>query len=209
MAPPQGQLPATGLPPSEVYNRMWDVLDGYEDTVIIVLDEVDSIGSKDELLYKLSRAEKERDLTDTEISVIGISNNLSFRDKLDPRVQSSLCERELQFSTYDAGELQAILRDRADTAFKPNALDDGVIPYCAALVASESGDARKALDLLYEAGQIARANDADVVTEAHVRDGWDELRRERIVEGLAECNQHEDTGPEERHTHTHRLPVGR
>lgn len=191
IAAPQEQLPATGLPPSEVYNRMWDVLDGYEDTVIIVLDEVDNIGSKDDLLYKLSRAEKERDLTETEISVIGISNDLSFRDKLDPRVQSSLCERELQFSMYDAGELQAIMRDRADTAFKDDALDDAVIPLCAALVTRESGDARKALDLLYEAGQVARNEDADVVTEDHVRTGWDELRRERIVEGLSECNDHE------------------
>lgn len=93
-------------------------------------------------------------LTDTEISVIGISNDLFFRDKLDPRMQSSLCERELQFSTYDAGELQAIFRDRTDTAFKPDALEDGVIPYFAAFVASELGDVRKALDLLYEAGQI-------------------------------------------------------
>lgn len=191
IATPQEQLPATGLPPSEVYNRMWDVLDGYEDTVIIVLDEVDNIGSKDDLLYKLSRAEKERDLTETEISVIGISNDLSFRDKLDPRVQSSLCERELQFSMYDAGELQAIMQDRADTAFKDGALDDAVIPLCAALVTRESGDARKALDLLYEAGQVARNEDADVVTEDHVRTGWDELRRERIVEGLSECNDHE------------------
>lgn len=191
IANPNEQLPATGLPPSEVYNRMWDVLDGYEDTVIIVLDEVDSIGSKDDLLYKLSRAEKERDLTETEISVIGISNDLSFREKLDPRVQSSLCERELQFSTYDAGELQAIMKRRADTAFNDGALESGVIPLCAALVTSESGDARKALDLLYEAGQVARGEDADVVTEEHVRKGWDELRRERIVEGLSECNDHE------------------
>lgn len=191
IASSQEQLPATGLPPSEVYNRMWEVLDGYEDTVIIVLDEVDNIGSKDDLLYKLSRAEKERDLIETEISVIGISNDLSFRDKLDPRVQSSLCERELQFSMYDAGELQAIMRDRADIAFKDGVLDDAVIPLCAALVTRESGDARKALDLLYEAGQVARNDDADVVIEDHVRTGWDELRRERIVEGLSECNDHE------------------
>lgn len=191
LADDDNRLPPTGLPAMEVYNRMWDVLDGYDDTVIIVLDEVDEMGSQDDLLYKLSRAESEGYLTETEIGIVGISNDLSFRNDLDRRVQSSLCEREIQFSTYESGQLREIMKARAKKAFVDEALEDGVIPLCAALVTSEGGDARKGLDLLYEAGQVARDNDADVVTETHVRAGWNELQRERIMEGLSECKEHE------------------
>lgn len=191
LAGPSEELPPTGLPSRTVYRQMWSVLDGYDDTVIIVLDEVDSIGAQDDLLYKLSRAEAEGDLSETEIGIIGISNDLSFRNKLDPRVQSSLCEREIQFSAYDSNELRAIMNKRAETAFHDDVLEGAVIPLCAALVTSEGGDARKGLDLLYEAGQVARDAGADTVTEEHVRTGWGELQRERIMEGLSECNQHE------------------
>ena len=48
------------------------------------------------------------------ISLIGISNSLTFKDKLDPRVRSSLSEEELVFNPYTVVQLQRILSDRGN-----------------------------------------------------------------------------------------------
>lgn len=191
LADPEDRLSETGHPKATVYRRLWEELDKLGGTVVIVLDEVDNIGSKDALLYQLPRATAEGNLEDTEVGLVGISNNLSFRRNLSDKVKSSLCEREIQFSAYDATELTAIMQDRAETAFKPGVLDDAVIRLCAGLTSKDGGDARAALDLLYEAGSIAKRRGVDVVAEEHVRAAEDELKRERIKEALSEFNEQE------------------
>lgn len=62
------------------------------------------------------------------VGIIGISNNLAFRENLSAKDRSSLCEKSISFPPYDAGELWAVLRQRADTAFHDGALADDVIP---------------------------------------------------------------------------------
>lgn len=61
-----------------------------------------------------------------------------------------------------------ILSQRAKEAFYPGALDDSVIPFVAAISAQDSGDARKALDLLRIAADVAERNGDKKVIEAHV-----------------------------------------
>ena len=48
-----------------------------------------------------------------------------FKDQLDPRAKSTLCDREIHFPPYDANGLQTILRDRAEDAFHDGGLDGG------------------------------------------------------------------------------------
>lgn len=86
------------------------------------------------------------------------------------RVEDTLCERELHFSPYDANDLQHILEKRADLAFEAGVLDGDVVPLCAAFAAQDKGSARQALDLLLEAGDLARRNNDSTVTEDHVRE---------------------------------------
>ncbi|MEF8781142.1 MAG: hypothetical protein V5A46_10730 [Haloferacaceae archaeon] len=120
----------------------------------------------DALLRSLSRA-RESGKSDTLIGVICISNKIEYRDRLDERVDSSLQDNELVFDPYDATQLRAILDHRRD-AFVEGVLEDGVISKTAALAAREHGDARKAIDVLYEAGRLAETEHATAVTEAHV-----------------------------------------
>ena len=47
-------------------------------------------------------------------------------------------------------------------------LDEAVILKIAALAAREHGDARKAVDMLYEAGRLAEKEGSEDVTEGHV-----------------------------------------
>lgn len=187
----ENQISDTGYPRTQVYGMLWDALDNAGGTHIIVLDEIDHLDD-DSLLYQLSRARANGNLSEARVAVIGISNDLTFRDSLSPKVRSSLCERSVSFSAYDAGELQAVLRQRAEIAFEDGVLADDVIPLCAAYGAQESGDARKALDLLMKAGDEAREDDgAELVTEEHVRSGRRLLEREEVQRGIIDLNSHE------------------
>ena len=108
------QISTTGYPRSTVYEMLWDELDRYGGTIIIVLDEVDHIDD-DSILYQLPRARANGKLEEAKIGIIGISNDFSFRDDLSPKVKSSLCEEELQFPAYDAQELFQILEQPPQT----------------------------------------------------------------------------------------------
>lgn len=140
----------------------------------------------DSILYQLSRARENGTLESTRNGLIGISNDMTFRDHLSPKVKSSLCERELSFSDYDAMELQEVLRQRRDVAFKDGAVQDEVIPKSAAWAAQETGDAREAFDYLLVAGDITRDQSEDVVTVEHINETKETVERQTIAQGLAD-----------------------
>ncbi len=175
-------VPMTGWPTDRVYSTFFDAVDHHERVVVIMLDEIDKLVEKsgDDTLYNLSRMNSE--LVNSRISIMGISNDLKFTDFLDPRVKSSLGEEEIVFPPYDANQLRDILQHRAEVAFKPGALTDDVIPLCAAFAAQEHGDARRALDLLRTAGELAERGQADTVGEEHVRKAQDKIELDRVVE---------------------------
>lgn len=158
-------------------------------TILIVLDEVDHL-KDDSLLYQLPRARSNGDITNARLGAIGISNDLSFRQELSSKVRSSLCEKEVSFSAYEAGELIQVLRQREEVAFHENAVGNGVIEMCAAYGAKDSGDARQALDLLLESGDIAREEAAEQITEQHVREARERLQTEQVVEGIRNYSYH-------------------
>jgi len=175
-------VPMTGWPTDRVYSTFFEAVDYHERVVVIMLDEIDKLVEKsgDDTLYNLSRMNSE--LTNSRISIMGISNDLKFTDFLDPRVKSSLGEEEIVFPPYDATQLRDILQHRADVAFKSEALTSDVIPLCAAFAAQEHGDARRALDLLRTAGELAERSQADLIEETHVRQAQDKIELDRVVE---------------------------
>ncbi len=175
------QVPMIGWPTDMVYSEFKTGIDTEDRCVIVILDEVDRLASKgDGALYNLSRINSE--LNHAKVSMIGISNDLTFTELLDQRVQSSLGEEEIIFPPYDAAQLQDILGERAEIAFKESVIDDAVIPLCAALAAQEHGDARRALDLLRVSGEIAERTKSDMVTEEHVRLASEKIEANKIVE---------------------------
>lgn len=189
------RIPFTGWPTDEVYEALRRYVDGWVKTdearwardptrtggevTIIVLDEVDKLKG-DEVLYNLTRING--DLQHNKVSVIGISNDLKFTEFLDPRVKSSLGEESLIFAPYDAKQLEDILGQRAHMALKEGVLGDGVIPLCAALAAREHGDARRALDLLRVAAELAERDRTQKVVDSHVRMAQNKIELDRISE---------------------------
>jgi len=178
-----GSVPPTGLPTDQVYLRFLEILEkSDEKLLILILDEVDQAVKKisDNFLYNLTRLNSE--LNKIQITIVGISNDLRFLDSLDPRVRSSLSEEELVFPPYNALQLQDILKKRADQSFKPGAVNEGVIAKCAAFAAREHGDARRALDLLRVAGEIAEREASNKIKIEHIDKANDKIERDKILD---------------------------
>jgi cell division control protein 6 len=177
------EIPMTGWPTDQVYTELKNALDSDKRIAIIILDEVDKLITKgDDVLYNLTRINS--DLKKAKVSLIGVTNDLKFTEFLDPRVKSSLGEEEIIFPPYDANQIRDILRQRADTAFKPGALEEMVIPLCAAYAAQEHGDARRALDLLRVSGELAERVKAPRVQESHVKHAQEKIEIDRIAEAV-------------------------
>ena len=178
------EVPATGLPTEEVYRLFVNYLKNSKKLVVIILDEIDQLVKKagDEILYNLTRLSTE--LKSSEISLVGISNDLKFTDNLDPRVRSSLSEEEIVFSPYNAIQLQEILKQRSKEAFRDGVIVEGVIEKCAAYAAREHGDARRALELLRVAGELAeRANETSIKIK-HIDEAEEKIDRDRILDTI-------------------------
>src|SRR3989344_1026578 len=177
-----GEVPATGLPTDQVYNKFIDLIESEKQTFILILDEIDQAVKKisSDFLYNLTRMNSELDKTT--LSIVGISNDLKFLDLIDPRVRSSLSEEEIIFPPYNALQLQDILKKRADVSFKQGVLGEGVIAKCAAYAAREHGDARRALDLLRVAGEIAERAGESGIDVKHIDIANEKIDKDKILD---------------------------
>lgn len=163
-----------------LWNAIYTAMDDRGGDFIVILDEIDHLGTDDTLLYEFPRARAMGELENARVGIIGISNDHLYRDNLRDRVKSTLCETEIHFNPYKAGELATILDYYADIAFEPGVLTDEVVPLIAAITAKETGDVRTGLDLLEQAGNIARDAGTGTVTADHVEQARVAVEREDI-----------------------------
>ncbi len=177
-----GSVPETGLPTETVYNRFIELIDSEKQFLVLILDEIDQAVKKisSDFLYNLTRLNSE--LAKTQIAIVGISNDLTFLDGLDPRVRSSLSEEEVVFPPYNALQLQEILSKRSESAFKENVLEEGVVSKCAAFAAREHGDARRALDLLRIAGELAERDGNKKILLKYIDEANTKIERDKILD---------------------------
>ncbi|HLG24925.1 MAG TPA: ORC1-type DNA replication protein [Candidatus Nanoarchaeia archaeon] len=178
-------IPPTGLPTEEVYRIFLSAISKKDQIYLLILDEIDQLVNKtgDNILYNLTRINEET--KESQISIIGISNDVTFVDNLDPRVKSSLSEEEIVFPPYNAMQIQAILRERTEKAFKKDTIEPGVIEKCAAYAARDHGDARRALELLRVAGELCDRNNSKKISISHIDEAEQKIDRDRIVDIVA------------------------
>ena len=176
-------VPNRGWTKAEVVNTFKKILKtnslGKDLHLIVILDEIDILLEKDGdgILYTLTRTDN--------VSVLSISNYLDFKQLISPRVKSSLNDKEIVFPPYGANQLSDILSDRAEMSFNEDVLEGDVIPLCSAMAAKEEGDARYALDLLKNAGELAFDEDSTRVTSNHVRRAKERIEHNKVSEILS------------------------
>lgn len=173
-------VPNRGWTKGEVVNTFRDIFKtnafGKKLMLIVILDEIDILLDKDGdgILYTLTRTDN--------VSVLSISNYLDFKNLIKSRVTSSLNDKEIVFPPYGADQLVDILQERAELAFNKDVIESDVIPLCSAMAAKEEGDARYALDLLKNAGELAFDENSKKVTSEHVRKAKDRIEHNKVTD---------------------------
>ncbi|MCX8163018.1 MAG: AAA family ATPase [Candidatus Micrarchaeota archaeon] len=167
------ELDKVGFGISHFYEKLLEYIqvpyeNGNQKRIIVVLDEIDMVKDLDELVYTLTRMNDE--ISSGSISMIGITNKISFKEVLDPRSKSSLCESEIVFSPYNSIQLREILAQRVKLGFVEGTVHDSAINLAAAIAAQETGDARYALKLLLKAGEIADEKKSFLITDREVEE---------------------------------------
>jgi len=191
----QPDFAKTGFSFSVLYEKLLDWVEGAGDGVagkrlVVALDEIDAVKDLDSLMYTLTRAND--DLKKGSVTIIGISNKVNFKNRLDTRSRSSLCEEELVFQSYNAEQLKGILQQRIGQAFEEEAVvEENAVNLAAAIAAGENGDARYALNLLLRAGEIAEEKGGKVSDKEveRARKMADEDKAFEIVSSLPEHQQ--------------------
>ena len=188
------ELPTTGLAISEVFKRLLNKIKKEKLNAVFVIDEIDYLAqlvvkTGKDILYQLTRANEQLDVGS--LTMVGISNDLTFKEKLDPRVISSLGEEEIVFTNYNVEQIKKILEERINESFIENAVEDPALNLCAALAGGEHGDARRAIDLLRVAGELAERQQSDKVTIEHVREASLKIEENKEEASLKSYPLHE------------------
>jgi len=190
----QDELPSNGLAISEVFKRLLNKIDEGKLNAIFVIDEIDYLAqlvakTGKDILYQLTRANEQ--LKQGSLTIVGISNDLTFKEKLDPRVISSLGEEEIVFTNYNVEQIKKILEERINESFIENSVEEPALNLCAALAGGEHGDARRAIDLLRVSGELAERQQSDKVTIEHVREASLKIEENKEEASLKSYPLHE------------------
>jgi cell division control protein 6 len=184
---PEFDKPGYGV--SFLYEKIIDWVEGDGKCMVIVLDEIDMVHDLDDLIYTLIRSND--DLKKGHVSIIGISNKLNFKQKLQTRSRSTLCETEMVFPPYNAPQLEAILKQRAEVAFAKGAVEDEALGLAAAIAARETGDARYALRLLLRAGELADEKGARKVGAEKVEEARRSVDENVAIDAICTLPEHQ------------------
>ncbi len=177
------EVPITGWPTDHLFNEFRDALDKKEQVAIIILDEIDNLVKKsgDDILYNLSRINS--DLKHAKVSIIGISNDLTFTDYLDPRVKSSLGEEEIIFPR--------IMRTSSGTSWRRREarwplkikIAGGASHPALRCLCRPAGRRPQGAGPAPGIGRDRRADERDAyVREEHVRKAREKIEQDRITE---------------------------
>ncbi|MBN1859919.1 MAG: AAA family ATPase [Candidatus Thermoplasmatota archaeon] len=164
------RFPDRGFSVQEMQQILRTHLQRRDAQLILVLDEADALLKKNgsNLIYDLTRFNDETTKTATPVSVIMISQKDVFADLEEAILSTFKRSNIIVLEKYTRDELYDIIRQRVTLGFHANTVLAESIELIAD-IASESGDARFSLELLWKAGMYADEKHAKQVIPEHVR----------------------------------------
>jgi ORC complex protein Cdc6/Orc1 len=169
----EDQIPPLGWPQDRIFTELVSRINSRRIYYVIVLDEVDKLIQKNgsDALYVILKVLDDSRLA--RASIIGITNDANFLERLDPRVRSRMNQESIMFSPYNAQQLKDIISYRLKGLVKEGSIDESALNLCSAIGAQEHGDARKALDLMRISIEIAVRENREKVTDKEVYEARD------------------------------------
>jgi len=127
---------------------------GYDGFLSLLIDEADNIRpNPDAFLTYLAKTLPRK--VSCRLILILLTNRLDWEKTLDPRILSFLKKTDIIFEPYDALDLLEILKLRAEKALCKGKVSQAALRKVAAYASRETGDARKAVELLAKAVRVA------------------------------------------------------
>jgi cell division control protein 6 len=167
----------------KIYDSIEALLSRENKLFVLVLDEFDALfydrkGGPSDFVYKLLNVEEKLREKGFQMSIIAISNSVVTNYDLDDRVKSRTGSSEILFGGYLKYEIAEMLKERAEKALS-EPIDPDVIVYCAELCSQDHGDARRAIELLRVAIELA-SSEGVMVSRDHVDEAAGRLQYERV-----------------------------
>ena len=164
-------FPKRGYSAEELLQALMQVLDEKDAYLILALDELESLVRSEgsDPIYNLSRIQEDRLNAPKRLSLICILRQPEYLEKLDPSTRSTLQRNIIQLEEYSESQLEDILNDRVNLAFREGTIPTQTMSLIAELGNSEGGNARYAIELLWRAGKYADASEMREVSPECVR----------------------------------------
>ena len=164
------RFPDRGFSVQEMLQVLDRQLKRRESQLIVVLDEADSLLKKSgsDLIYNLTRFTDETLKTDNPISLILISQKDLLSDMDSSAISTFKRSNMINLNKYSRDELFDIITQRVNFAFHQGTVSSDSIDLIAD-IASEWGDARFAIELLWKAGMHADEKHKQLVIPEHIR----------------------------------------
>ena len=164
------RFPDRGFSVQEMLQVLRKQLQKREAQLLVVLDEADALLKKSgsNLVYDLTRFSDESTREKIPVSLLLISQKdvLSMLD--DSALSTFKRSNLISLNKYTRNELLDIVKQRIDLAFHMGTVEEECIDLIAD-IASEWGDARFAIELLWKAGIAADHQHVQLVVPEHVR----------------------------------------
>jgi cell division control protein 6 len=181
---PYTKISRRGTPLDTLYNVLYDLMRTKNVGLIVALDEIDFL-KDDSLIYNLSRAAVEEKLIGRQfITVIGLSNNIRYDEKLDERVKSSTTFEKIYFPPYTVTDIYHIINARAEIALEPESYDYETIEACAKKAYDSGGDVRIALKVIKAAAELAEQKLNDKINVDDIYAAQEMVLRDELVRAL-------------------------
>ena len=146
-----------GIPIEYMQERIIEAVSDYDGFLCLLIDEVDNINpNSDAFLTFLGKTLPRK--VSCRLMLILLTNRLDWEKTLDPRILSFLKKTDILFEPYDALDLLEILQLRVEKALDKRRVDEAALKKVAAYASRETGDARKAVELLAKAVRVAEEN---------------------------------------------------
>jgi cell division control protein 6 len=161
---------------------------------VIALDEFDVLfddkrSKPSDFIYKLLVMEEKLREEGHLICIIAISNNATADFEIDDSVRSRIGSSEIFFNPYTRQDIFALLKDRAERALVGR-VDEAVLEHCTDLSWHQHGDARRAIDLLRMAAEIAQDEGDGKIAKVHVDMASTELQKGRVALVISAASYH-------------------
>ncbi len=168
-----------GIPIDHMQAKIAEAIGSYYGFLCLLVDEADNLKpNADGFLTFLGKTLPRK--VSCRLMLILLTNRLDWEKTLDARILSFLKKTDILFEPYDALDLLEILKLRVEKALDRSKVDVSALKKVAALASRETGDARRAVELLAKAVSLAEETSGQL-TEKEVDLAESQLEVDKTV----------------------------